>query len=178
MRWDLASHSRRFLAHYLTNRKRRQIDQILTGQPVALPEPTPTTETKPAAVVKPAARDSAITLLASLQREARLVDLVQEDLSQFSDAQVGAAARPCLQECANVLGRLFALEPVVPAAEGEAVPVSSEASPLRFQWVGEGTGETGKLIHHGWQTTKVELPKWTGDTADANIVAPAQIQAS
>lgn len=122
------------------------------------------------------ARDPAVTLLAALQREARLVDLVREDLAKYSDAQVGAAARPCLQQCADVLDRWFALQPLVEASEGDAVEVPAEASPIRYQWVGESSAATGKLVHHGWQATKLELPRWTGDKADANVVAPAQVR--
>jgi len=129
------------------------------------------------AAAKPA-RDPSVTLLAALQREARLIDLVREDLAKYSDAQVGAAARPCLQQCAGVLDRWFAIEPLVEASEGDSVEVPSDASPIRYQWVGESSAATGKLVHHGWQATKVELPRWTGDDADANVVAPAQVQSS
>src|SRR5687767_687166 len=38
----------------------------------------------------PPKRSEAITLLAALQREARLVDLVQQPLTQFTDEQIGA----------------------------------------------------------------------------------------
>jgi hypothetical protein len=48
---------------------------------------------------------------------------------------------------------------------------------MRYQWIGEGTADAGKLVHHGWQVSKVELPKWSGDDADANVITPAQIQA-
>ena len=106
-----------------------------------------------------------------------MVDLVNEDLSKYSDAQVGAAARPCLQQCAGVLTRLFDLQPVVAASEGATINVEAGASPMRYQWIGEGTAESGKLIHHGWQAAKVELPDWSGEAADANIIAPAQVQA-
>lgn len=131
-----------------------------------------------AAAAAKSARDPSVTLLAALQREARLIDLVREDLAKYSDAQVGAAARPCLQQCAGVLDRWFAIEPLVEASEGDAVDVPADASPIRYQWVGESSAATGKLVHHGWQATKVELPRWTGDDADANVVAPAQVQSS
>lgn len=157
--------------------KSAQIQAVLDGQ-IALAQPPRPAETKPQAPAKPPrpTRDSALTLLATLQREARLVDLVQEDLAQFSDAQVGAAARPCLQQCAQTMSRLFSLTPLVEAGEGESIDVSSDASPLRFQWVGEGTSNAGKLIHHGWQAGKVELPVWNGAAEDALVIAPAQIQ--
>lgn len=40
-----------------------------------------------------ASTDSALQLLALLQKEARLIDFLQEEVSQFSDEEVGAAAR-------------------------------------------------------------------------------------
>jgi hypothetical protein len=41
-------------------------------------------------------RSEALTLISALQREARFLDLVQEPLEGYSDAQVGAAARDVL----------------------------------------------------------------------------------
>src|SRR5690606_20955475 len=67
----------------------------------ALPKSdTPMMKEGPAATPRTAprpARSEAITLLATLQREARFLDLVQEPLAQYGDAQVGAAARDVLQ---------------------------------------------------------------------------------
>ncbi len=119
-------------------------------------------------------------MLSALQREARLVDLIQEDLSKYSDAQVGAAARPCLQSCASTLSRLFGLAAVSDAGEGASVDIGDEigngGSPARYQWIGEGSSTSGKLVHQGWQATQVDLPTWTGAEADANVIAPAQLQ--
>jgi hypothetical protein len=153
-----------------------EVGRLLSGEPAAEP-----VADKPAATPLPGRpaplRDPAITLLAALQREARLIDLIKEDLGRYSDAQVGAAARPCLQQCAGVLDRFFQLQPLLTAAEGEQVQVGDQASPMRYQWIGEGTAATGKLVHHGWQASRVELPQWSGDRADANVIAPAQLQA-
>lgn len=121
-------------------------------------------------------RSEAITLLATLQREARFVDLVKENLSQYSDAQIGAAARPCLQQCAATLDRLVGLRAIETAADGQSIAVPDPASPSRYLWVGEGSGSTGKLIHHGWEASHVELPQWSGHTADAKVIAPIQVQ--
>lgn len=169
-----------FFAALGDKEKAGKISRVLSGQddggpaePAKLAAPTPAPATPPPAP----ARETAVTLLATLQREARLVDLIQEDLGQYSDAQVGAAARPCLQQCAGVLQRLLGLKPLLDACDGDSVEVAQDASPTRYQWVGEGTSTSGKLLHHGWIATKVELPTWTGDAADAKIIAPAQIQA-
>ena len=167
-----------FCAALFDKEKSAQIERLLAGQP-AIPGPAdaPSGQEPSRQSLPQPSRDPSVTLLATLQREARLVDLIHEDLSQFSDAQVGAAARPCLQQCAGVLNRLFKLEPLVVASEGDMVDVGSSASPMRFQWIGEGTAESGKLIHHGWQAGKVELPNWSGDLSDANVIAPAQVEA-
>lgn len=175
---------RAFFAALGNKQKAEQISRVLSGKDQ---EGQPKiAETKVSETVKPRAetpavaapvRDSAITLLATLQREARLVDLIREDLGQYSDAQVGAAARPCLTQCAGVLDRLLGLQPLLVASEGELVDVGENASPTRYQWIGEGTSERGKLVHHGWQASKVDFPTWTGDAADAKIIAAAQIQA-
>ncbi len=166
-----------FCGALFNKQKSAQIERLLAGD-LAISGPRAEPVTQPAGQrVSPPNRDPAVTLLATLQREARLVDLIHEDLGKYSDAQVGAAARPCLQQCAGALDRLFGLQPVLVAAEGDTVDVADEASPMRYQWIGEGTAAAGKLIHHGWQVTKIELPKWTGDVADANVIAPAQVQA-
>ncbi len=169
---------RAFFAALFNKQMTAQLERLLSGEAAAAgPDAEPTAAPAPQAVQPPPSRDQALTLLAALQREARLVDLIHEDLAQYSDAQVGAAARPCLQQSAGVLNRLFALQPVVVAGEGATVDVGANASPMRYQWIGEGTAESGKLIHHGWQATRVELPQWAGDVDDANVIAPAQVQA-
>lgn len=168
-----------FFAALGNKEKASKIERALTASQAIEAAPTAQPAAPaPQAAPKTPARDSAVTLLASLQREARLLDLIQEDLNQYSDAQVGAAARPCLQQCASVLGRTLGIAPLLDAAEGDSVPVGDTPSPTRYQWIGEGTGASGKLVHHGWQATKMDLPTWTGDANDANVIAPAQIQAS
>lgn len=124
------------------------------------------------------ARSDAVTLLATLQREARLIDLIQEPLDQFTDAQVGAAARPCLTQCRSTLKRIFELHPLSDAAEGQSVEVPEGSSPLRYQWVGESSGQqrSGRLVHPGWMASRCELAQWTGDAQDANIIAPVQLE--
>ncbi|MEM9645215.1 MAG: DUF2760 domain-containing protein [Planctomycetota bacterium] len=121
-------------------------------------------------------RSDAVTLLSALQREARLLDLVFEDLANFGDAQVGAAARPCLQQTQATLKRLLGIGPLVDQREGSAVQLDQSASPIRYQRVGTNGGSEGKLVHHGWLADSVDLPEWVGDQDDALVIAPAQIE--
>ncbi len=140
----------------------------------------PTTKAAPQA--KPLrAQNPAITLLATLQRDARLIDLIYENLDQYQDAQVGAAARPCLKQCRQSLDRILKIEKLVAANESDTVPVPADASVARYRWIGESPASetaTAKLVHPGWRAASVQLPQWSGQTADAEIIAPAQVSAS
>jgi hypothetical protein len=133
-----------------------------------VPAPTP-----------PPKRSEAITLLATLQREARLVDLVLEPLGEYTDEQIGAAARNVLRDSAEVLRRLFALEPVLAHEEQTAVEVPPGYDPARLRLTGkvDGSGPfRGKLAHRGWQATTTQLPTWTGSKEAALVIAPAEIE--
>lgn len=133
----------------------------------------------PAPVEKKPVRSEAIALLATLQHEARFVDIVSESLEGYSDAQIGAAARDVLADCGKVLSRLFALEPVVESEEGSSVEVPANYDTSRYRLTGNVAQQppcSGELMHAGWQATKCELPVWTGSEAAALVVAPAEVQ--
>lgn len=156
----------------------RQVERALAGElPSAPPAEKPKPKQPPAP--KPPARSEALTLLATLQREARFVDFIQEPLEGYADAQIGAAARDVHRECAAVLARLFDLRPVVDDEEGAAIEVPAGFDAGKYRLVGNVTGEPpyrGKLTHHGWQAAKCELPAWTGSPASARIVAPVEVE--
>ena len=105
----------------------------------------------------------------------RLIDLIHEDLDQYQDAQVGAAARPCLKQCRQSLDRMLKIEKLFDAAENDSVPVDGSASPAQVRWVGETASQSGeaKLVHAGWKATVTELPQWSGKAEDAEVIAPA-----
>lgn len=118
-------------------------------------------------------------MLAALQREARLVDLVKQPLEKYSDEEVGAAARNVLTGAAAVLDRFFALVPVVAQEEGTALELPSSYDPGVYKLSGPvpGTGPLrGQLVHHGWKATRVQLPAWTGSREAALVIAPAEVE--
>ena len=140
------------------------------------PEKPPAPKPEP---VKRAVRSEALTLLATLQREARFVDLTQEALENYSDQEVGAAARDVLRDCRSVLQRLFELQPVILQQEGEAVEVAAGFDPGLFRLTGNVAGQPpfrGRLVHHGWKAGRCELPAWSGSESSARIVAPAEVE--
>src|SRR5690242_3139956 len=57
-------------------------------------------------------RSDALSLLAVLQREARLVDFLMESIGGYSDAQIGAAVRDVHRGSAAVLQRVFNIQPL------------------------------------------------------------------
>lgn len=145
--------------------------QPKTEQPITAPK-------QPKRPASPA-QNPAVTLLATLQRDARLIDLIHEDLDQYQDAQVGAAARPCLKQCRQSLDRMLKIEKLFDAVENDSVPVDANASPAQVRWVGEAASQSSeaKLVHAGWKATATDLPQWSGKTEDAKIIAPAQVSA-
>jgi hypothetical protein len=160
----------------------RQVDQLLRGAVAAGPvlgdKPAPPPKRGPSPP-RPPARNDALSLLATLQREARFVDFVQEPLEGYSDAQIGAAAREVHRDCAIVLGRLFALRPVVPDEEGAEVEVAAGFDTGRYRLLGNVAGQPpfrGRMTHHGWEATACELPTWSGTAAAARVVAPVEVE--
>jgi hypothetical protein len=146
--------------------------------------PAPAVPPKPAAPPKPAPapkplRSDAVTLLAALQREGRLIDFLKEPIEDYSDAQVGAAVRDIHRDCGGLLERQFAIRPVLEQNEGSHVTIGANARNGRIRLtgkIGDGNQASGTLIHHGWLVTKSEVPVWTGDQDAASIVAPAEVE--
>jgi hypothetical protein len=127
----------------------------------------------------PAVRSEALTLLATLQREARFVDMVKEPLGNYNDAQIGAAARDVLRDCGQVLDRLFGLAPLLEQAEGSDVEVPAGFDAGRIRLTGNVSGDPpfrGRLVHHGWLATRCEIPSWTGSEQARMVVAPEEVE--
>jgi len=124
-------------------------------------------------------RSEALTLLSTLQREARLVDLIQEPLDEYSDEQVGAAARDVLRESSKVLDRLFSIKRLAEGTEGERIEIPANASAATWKVSGKSSSDPtgqrrGNLVHSGWIATQVAVPQWSGNADEARIIAPAE----
>ncbi|MCY2992666.1 MAG: DUF2760 domain-containing protein [Planctomycetota bacterium] len=160
-----------------------QIGTLLQQRGLPAPEPQEEQPVRPAPVVrekpqKPI-RSEALTLLATLQREARLIDLVQESLDNYTDEQVGAAARDVLRSSRAVLDRLFDLQPVVRETEGAPVELPTGFDTGRYRLTGNVSGPPpfrGSLMHHGWEAGKCEVPAWSGNADAARVVASAEVE--
>ena len=141
-------------------------------QPPKPIEPTRSVERKPL-------QSEAITLLATLQREARLVDFLKEDLSNYSDEQVGAAVREIHRESKSVLDRFFAIKSIRDDDEGASIEVPAGFDAGRYRLTGKLTGAApfhGTLRHHGWEATRCDLPAFMGSESAAKTIAPAEVE--
>lgn len=157
-----------------------QVRRVLDGEAAVVEPAKLEAPAKPAAPVKLAPqRSQALTLLAVLQREARLVDFLKENIAAYDDAQVGAAVREIHRDALAALDRIFELRPVREEAEGASVTVPAGYDAGRIKLVGNVTGSpphSGRLAHAGWEATRVELPEWSGNDASAKVVAPAEVE--
>ena len=137
------------------------------------------TATAPAAAAPsaPGPSDGALQILAILQRDSRLVDFVMEDISSYSDDQVGAAVRELHAQCRESLARYVTLQPVIDGVEGTFAKAPS-ADPNVVKFVGNVPATPppgGTLRHKGWRAAKINLPT-LGAKQDASILAPAEIE--
>ncbi len=143
--------------------------------PVRTPaEPAPAA--KEEAVVEPA--QPVLQLLGLLQQEARFVDFLQEDVTQFSDNDIGAAARIVHGGCRKVLQQYMALAPVMNDPEQSRVTLAAGFDPAEIRLTGRVSGQgpfSGTLMHRGWKVTRVELPAMAPGH-NAYVLAPAEVE--
>jgi Domain of unknown function (DUF2760) len=126
----------------------------------------------------PESLDRAVQMLALMQRDGRLVDFLEEDVSSYPDGQLGAAVRSIHTSCRQVLERYIKLEPILSSEEDQPVTLPVGFDPAAIKLVGNVTAEPpirGLLRHRGWRVTEVTLPSLPQDSGRA-IVAPAEVE--
>lgn len=143
-----------------------------------IPKPKTPVKTAPTpAAPKPNASDGALQVLGILQREGRLLDFLLEDITPYSDEQVGSAARGVHEGCREALERYFQFAPVIDGVEG-AFTKSPTRDPSRVKFVGNVAAalpDGGVLRHRGWHVTEVNFPTLTGG-GNLRVIAPAELE--
>lgn len=129
-------------------------------------------------VLKEATPDAALQLLSLLQKEARFIDFIKEDITAYNDADIGVAARVVHEGCNKAINEHFKLSVVHEGQEGSKItlPKGFDASAVRL--TGNIVGEapfSGTLVHRGWQVTDIRLPKLTAGH-NAKMIAPAEVE--
>ena len=134
-----------------------------TPEPVILKEYTP---------------DAALQLLNLLQKEARFIDFIKEDITAYTDADIGVAARVVHEGCNKTIDEHFNLAPIRSEKEGSIITVPAEFDANELRLTGHIVGAapfTGTLVHKGWQANEVRLPKLT-QGHNPTIVAAAEVE--
>ena len=135
-------------------------------------------EAKPVALPPERVHASGLSLLSALQREGRLLDFLQQDVSSFSDEQIGAAARVVHSGSRKILQQYFDFEPASKQEEGSEVTVPKDFDAQQWRLTGNVSGQPpfrGVLRHHGWIARQVRMPA-ISETLDPRIVAPAEVE--
>ncbi|MBU1108049.1 MAG: DUF2760 domain-containing protein [Candidatus Riflebacteria bacterium] len=122
---------------------------------------------------------AAYQILYLFQKEGRLIDLLNEDISSYDDETLGGAIRPIHEGCRKLLEDRLILEPVLNEEEGSEITLD-EIDPETVKLSGNvpATGPyTGELIHRGWRLKECNLPELVGGWK-GNVIAPAEIEIS
>ncbi len=143
----------------------------------AKPAPVKASAPSPASPPKPqfSPSDGAVQILGILQRDARLIDFLMEDIGPYSDEQVGAAVRDIHTQARQSLDRYLKLVPVIDAVE-ETVVNTAGLESTSYKLIGNvppsGKASSGLLRHKGWKAEKVELP----GAKPSSVLAPAELE--
>ncbi|MGD8589794.1 MAG: DUF2760 domain-containing protein [Chromatiales bacterium] len=122
--------------------------------------------------------DSALQLLGLLQQEGRLVDFLEEEVAQYTDAEIGAAVRVVHEGCRKALHDHLTLQPIRDEAEGSRITLEPGFDAAALRPTGNLVGEppfSGTLAHRGWRAVEVRLPK-LAQGHDVRVIAPAEVE--
>ncbi|TVO33084.1 DUF2760 domain-containing protein [Vibrio algivorus] len=128
--------------------------------------------------LKSSPTDSALQLMSIFQQEARLIDFLSEDLTGFSDEEVGAAARVIHIGGQKVLADHFTLSNIRAEDEESRITIEDGFNAQEVRLTGNVSGQapfTGTLIHKGWKADTITLPKLS-ENYDAKVLAPAEVE--
>lgn len=142
------------------------------------PPPAAPPATAPTPVPAVNYNDAALQLLALLQRDARLIDFTQEDVTRYSDADIGGAARVVHEGCRKVLREHFSIVPVRQEAEGSRIILNDGFDARAIRLTGNVVGKApfqGSLSHRGWRAIEVRLPTFA-ESHDVTVLAQAEVE--
>lgn len=116
--------------------------------------------------------------LSVLQREGRLLDFFDEDLSVYEDGQIGAAVRSIQEDCKKAVKKYIDPRPVVKGEEGDSITIEEGFDIDAVNLVGKVSGKPpfqGIIKHPGWKAGKKDVPRLS-DIQDPGIMTPAEIE--
>jgi hypothetical protein len=159
-------------------RRRQPAAPAAAPEPRAEPAPSPQVA---AAREEAAQAGGALVLLSQLQEKGRLLDFLMEDITTYQDAQVAAASRVVHQGCSAVMREYFDIAPLHGGKEGDRVTADTATDPSRYRLSGKLAGNgpyQGVVVHRGWRTGKLALPRYTRaiDPAQPATITPIEVE--
>jgi Domain of unknown function (DUF2760) len=103
-----------------------------------------------------------IALLSVLQAKGRLIDFLMQDINKQEDTKIVAVAKYVHQGCRQALSEHFKIKPVYEGQEGEKITLEASYNPLEYKLSGKVGNQppfNGKVVHRGWLSLDVNLPK-------------------
>ncbi len=149
----------------------------VTGKPVEVKEGEEMAEAAPAAE-KPLFDEKAVQMLSILQKKGRLIDFLQEDISGYDDAQIGAAVRTIHKDCREAITEHMNIEPVMKEDEGCDIVIEEGFDPSVIRLTGNIVGSPpfkGVLRHNGWRVSKTDIPPLP-KKQEPGIIEPAEVE--
>ncbi len=123
--------------------------------------------------------DSPLLFLAIFQQEGRLIDFLKEDISTYSDAEIGAAARIVHTGCKRAISEYLSIQPISAEIEGTKITLPTNFDTKLF-WVHGDVASpspfTGTLMHRGWLVSSINIPQMTNQHKSRYLLAPMEIE--
>jgi len=153
---------------------------LIRGEGTGPKSRTQTAQPMPVPPASNQAEAETVSFLATLQERGRLIDFLMDDITTYDDAQVGAAARVVHQGCKAALQEHFRIRPIREEGEGSSVTISAGYPADEYRLIGKISGPgpfSGTLVHHGWRTDFVRLPRIVRVDPDRlPTIAPAEVE--
>lgn len=118
--------------------------------------------------------EGACALLSLMQKEARFIDFVKENLEGIDDARVGSISRLIHKDLSKVFDQYVKIEAILDQKEGEKIQLEEGFDMGLLQLSGNVDAKLpfeGTLRHKGWIAQKLNLPKRPKDERNRVLVA-------
>lgn len=119
----------------------------------------------------------ALQMLADFQKEGRLIDFLEEDLSAYEDEEIGSSVRSIHEGCKKVMDQCLVKEKIVDQEEESSVRVNADYNVHEMKLSGRVSDKfplKGVLVHPGWRVTSFDLKKRV--QAEQGVLAPAEVE--
>jgi len=153
---------------------------LIRGEGTGPESRTETAKPMPVPAASNQAEAEIVSFLATFQERGRLIDFLMDDITTYDDAQVGTVARVVHQGCKAALREHFEIRRLREEGEGSSVTIATGYPADEYRLIGKISGPgpfSGTLVHHGWKTHSVKLPRLVRVDPDRlPTIAPAEVE--